>query len=968
MTSAPDELSQLVDRFNSQRHSYEDPSYLETQLRREFLDPFFSLLDWDMDNKSGYAEAYKDVIHEDSIKTREGTRAPDYCFRIGGTRKFFVEAKKPAERIDHDSRHSYQLRRYGWSAHLPLSILTNFEQFAVYDCRFDPKISDKASTGRVSLIRYEDYESRWDEIARLFSKGAVLRGAFDQYADSAQRKRGTQPVDKLFLSDIEAWRDVLARNIALRNLGIDEITLNYSVQSIIDRIVFLRIAEDRGIENYGRLRNIGSPGHHDAYKSLTVLFQQADDKYNSGLFHFKSSAGDSSGVDRITMKLVIDDKVIQPILRHLYYPDSPYEFSVMPAEILGQVYERFLGQVIRLTPGGRAVIEEKPEVRKAGGVYYTPSYIVEHIVDRTLKPLLDGKTPAGVAKLKILDPASGSGSFLLVAYERLLRWHLDYYTSEHNKRNQKRFYVGPYGQARLTVDEKKRILLNNIFGVDIDSQAVEVTKLSLLLKVLEGESDESLNKQLRLFSERALPDLDQNVRCGNSLIEPDFYESGGLFITPAERKHVNAFDWSQEFPDIMAKGGFDVVIGNPPYIFSRENFSSKERDYYATKYKAGWEKRNTYLLFMERLLHLLAPSGRGGFIVPNSWLTVESARRIREMYISHISEIDDLNYLVFDGPSVEPSIFIVTGRNNVADPVVVRARNRTELISTSPLPLPRSVWTQAAGRIVIPEASEEIALVERLLEHASPLGELFDVRTGLQAYEEGKGSPIQTKNMVKDHVFDRHEWEDNDSFRYLQGRDIHRYSLNWSGSWMQYGPWLSQPRTIDLFTRPRVLIREITSPLPYCLSCVFTGDDYLSNKSIITVLDLADDIDQLKLLEVVLNSRVTSLYYKARAVKSARRVFPKIVIRNLAEFPFPVEFDRKLGSSALATSEAVKQVIIQIAECEVPSQRESLQRELHRLEQRLELEVCRLFRLTPDDTDSVMKLTESPSETESQTI
>ncbi|HNT89998.1 MAG TPA: N-6 DNA methylase, partial [Candidatus Hydrogenedentes bacterium] len=372
-------------------------------------------------------------------------------------------------------------------------------------------------------------------------------------------------------------------------------------QRTIDRIIFLRLCEDRGIEDYGQLQKIGAES--DIYDTLKQLFVQADYRYNSGLFHFESEKG-RGNPDDVSLDLAIDDKVLKPILRSLYYPDSPYEFSVMPADILGQVYEQFLGKVIRLTPGHQAKVEEKPEVRKAGGVYYTPTYIVDYIVQHTVGALLEGKTPRDVdgskknaPPLRVLDPACGSGSFLIVAYQYLLDWYRDQYIAagpdaQCNGKNPKLRRIGERDYA-LTVPERKRILLDHIYGVDIDTQAVEVTKLSLLLKVIEGETAETLGQNRLLFQERALPDLDKNIKCGNSLIAPDYYmqqqefqglsEKQGLTQASDQRKRdgsvpafrgldteelfrINAFDWRAEFPFITKDGGFDAVIGNPPYV------------------------------------------------------------------------------------------------------------------------------------------------------------------------------------------------------------------------------------------------------------------------------------------------------------------------------------------------------------------------------------------------------------------
>src|SRR6266540_3489193 len=480
--AAPDIVKSLVARFEQHRDAYRSGRYNETQLRREFLDPFFEALGWDIFNRQGYAEPYKDVIHEDSLLIEGENKAPDYAFRIGGTRKFFVEAKKPAVNIEMNIHPAFQLRRYAWSAKLPLGILTDFEEFAVYDCRIKPDKTDKASTGRVILLSYKDYIEKWDQIADVFSRDAVLKGSFDSYAEGIKSRKGTTEVDDAFLAEIERWRDLLAKNMAVRN-PVNVRELNYAVQMTIDRIVFLRICEDRGVERDEKLKEI-SEGRN-VYSALVQLFQRADMRYNSGLFHFKNEKDQSSGADSLTPDLKIDDKILQDILRNLYYPESPYVFKEIPSDILGQVYERFLGKVIRLTAGHQAKVEEKPEVRKAGGVYYTPTYIVDYIVQNTVGKLLEGKTPKEAAKLKILDPACGSGTFPLGAYQYLLDWHLKWYADNEPEKwargKEPAIYQaspspvlrtaaqspagrGAGGEWKLTTARKKEILLNSIFG------------------------------------------------------------------------------------------------------------------------------------------------------------------------------------------------------------------------------------------------------------------------------------------------------------------------------------------------------------------------------------------------------------------------------------------------------------------------------------------------------------------------
>ncbi len=666
--NAPREILDLMARFDLHRESYMSGQYNETQLRREFIDPFFKCLGWDVDNSAGLAEAYKDVIHEDAIKIGGFLKAPDYCFRIGGTRKFFIEAKKPSKNLKDDISPAFQLRRYAWSAKLPLSILTDFEEFAAYDCRIKPVKTDKASTARTLYLTYGEYAEHWDKIASIFSKDAVLKGSFDKYAETSALKKGTAEVDGVFLGEIESWRDTLARNIAIRNPQLSQRELNFAVQRTIDRIIFLRICEDRGIENYGQLQALQNS--RDIYKRLCEIYHRADDRYNSGLFHFREEKDIAESPDGLTMNLAMDDASLKAIIRNLYYPDSPYEFSVLPASILGQVYEQFLGKVIRLTAGHRAVVEEKPEVKKAGGVYYTPDFIVNYIVSRTVGRLVEGMTPGMVAgaangrpPMRVLDPACGSGSFLIGAYQYLLDWHRDWYVADGpekwTKGKSPRLYQGPSGDWRLTTAERKRILLNNIYGVDIDPQAVEVTKLSLLLKVLEGENEQTLSSQMSLFHERALPSLAGNIKCGNSIVGPDFNDGAQMdLMDENELYRINAFDWGREFQEVFRSGapGFDAVIGNPPYV--RQELLGEFKPYFQKHYETYHGVADLYVYFIEKGVSLLRDGGLFGIIVANKWMRANYGMPLRRWFRrQHILEITDFGDLpVFQKATTYPCI------------------------------------------------------------------------------------------------------------------------------------------------------------------------------------------------------------------------------------------------------------------------------------------------------------------------
>lgn len=790
----PDSVLDLCERFRRNVDAYRSGRYNETQLRREFLDPLFKALGWDIDNKAGYAELYKDVVHEDAIKIGGTTKAPDYSFRVGGTRKFFLEAKKPSVNIKGDPHPAFQLRRYAWSAKLPLSILSDFEELAVYDCRIKPKKGDRASTARVLYFTFEEYPDRWDEIESLFSKEAVLRGSFDRYADSAKAKRGTAEVDDAFLSEIEGWRERLAKNFALRNPDLTERDLNFVVQRTIDRLIFLRIAEDRGIEPYGELRE-GTKGK-GVYERLVERFKLADARYNSGLFHFRQEPGRDGMPDLLTPAVRLDDKPLRDIIRSLYYPESPYEFSVLPADLLGQVYEQFLGSTIVLTRSKQAEVVQKPEVKKAGGVYYTPSYVVDYIVSETVEAKLEGSTPDRAATLKVVDPACGSGTFLIGAYDALLRWHLRYYTEDDPgswaRRRPARVYKGQDGDWRLTTDEKKRILLNSIHGVDLDEQAVEVTKLSLLLKVLEGESDETL-RQFSLFEERVLPDLSENIKAGNALVGPDYYDEHPEALEDMEAaRALSAFDWEREFPDVFGRKrpGFDVCIGNPPYV--RQESLKAIKPYLQAKYAAYHGGADLFVFFAERSLDLLRNRGLYSVIVSASLLYSDYGVAIRSL----LAEQATLRKAVdFGGLPV----FKHAKDTYTVIPILEKGRKSADTVEIVQVPslvppdlsiLTEGLWHDVPADRFSTSKSEkwslrpdaEVAAFRSMVESGRPLDECvggfyYGIKTGLNAAFVVDGSK-------RDELVEKSESSEDLLRPFVGGTEVRRYALNRKGRYL----------------------------------------------------------------------------------------------------------------------------------------------------------------------------------------
>jgi adenine-specific DNA-methyltransferase len=652
--NAKKEIEKLVKTFDSNPEYFKNAkNFDEKETRNQFIDPFFKALGWNIYNLDPVLlESHKEVIHETDVTVKEKgkkkNKKPDYGFRQNGKELFFVDAKKPSVKIKDDTDPAFQIRRYGWSANHTIAIVTDFEEFALYETIIEPKISDKPNKCLLKYLTYKDYINEFDFIWNLFAKENVYKGSIEIY--SKTEKKGTERIDAKFLNSLENWRKKLAVKIAEENSDISEDELNFIVQQTLDRIIFLRIAEAREIEPNEQLKDCLKGTNF--YVNLLTLYHKANQKYNSGLFDFKK--------DTISEKYKIDNKTIALIIEDLYFPNTSYAFDVIPVEIIGKAYENFLGSIIRLTKGHIGKVERKPSVAKENGVYYTPEYVVDFICKRLISDAIEGKTPKEIEKLKIIDPACGSGSFLLGAYRTLLNYHLDYYTLIKQKGKQIK-ELNPNGT--LTTDVKKKILLNNIYGVDLDANAVEVAKLSLLLKCLENESLSSIDNQIKLIHDRVLPTLDNNIKHGNSLVDTDCYDGQLDF---GEIKNFIPFNWKKQFPDVFDNGGFDIAIGNPPYVRSKL-LDSRDREYFVSKYESAKGTFDIYCIFIERAFQILKDKGVVGFINQNKYFYSDYGDGIRKVISNkyHVDEIVDLNeFQVFEGITTYTAVNFFSNRKS----------------------------------------------------------------------------------------------------------------------------------------------------------------------------------------------------------------------------------------------------------------------------------------------------------------
>lgn len=982
-------VTRLCAFFATNREALIAPDVKEAHVRQMLIDPLLEALGWDVRNQQQTAPQYREVIPEDTLDVEGQQRAPDYTVRVGTLPKFYVEAKRCAVDISSDPSPAYQLKRYGWSGRTQLSVLTNFCELAVYDCSYKPRPTDRPSRARVALIPWDQYCDRWQEVWGLLSREAVWSGAFDAFGAS-KRKRGTSPVDEEFLKEIESWRNALAHNVALRNPSLSADDLNACVQRIIDRIVFLRMAEDRGIEPYKQLdRLCDSP---DVYQRFVRdLCRKADERYNSGLFHFDEEPGNPEPPDRLTPRLMIDDRVFKPILQGLYFEHgSPYHFGVLPVEILGTVYERFLGKTIRLTVGHRARVEDKPEVRKAGGVYYTPAYLVEFLVKHTVRVQTDGRSPAQLASRKgggpfrVLDMACGSGSFLLGAYQALLDHCLSWYLVNGPAEHPDAIYKDEgSGKWRLTIEEKKRILITHVFGVDIDQQAVEVSGLSLLLKVLEGETDQSVGRQIQLFHRRALPSLASNLRCGNSLIGSNFFHAGLLPGLTCVRR-VNFLDWNYAFPDAVKAGGFDCIIGNPPW---GATLDPDELAYLRAHHSRVVTRMvDSYIYFADKALTLVKPGGRVGLVLPATVLNQVDASRLRELLLARgVSVLVNLGQGIFGRKVLNTSAVVVSGP----------APSQIVLADLSPLPVeargtalnaaaaqPNNAWQvlvrSDTHRTFLTKDLKAGALVDRLRRRWPPLSNCLEgtIERGVSPdvvsahvvspaearklkLERGLLRPSISGEQIKRYhpwsvdqfiIYTRHDTRIADYPRCLAHLQRFRHNNTCKEVAQRKHPWwaLHRPRDPAIFAAPKLIGLTTTRTIALALD----EADSLWVTDAMYVFRPTSAISP-KALMGVMHSSVFRFLYAVANIGEAR-VIPQIKASKLLPLPVP-----GLDSCGRLIQEVEGMLALhaRLLQASSRAQRELVQRQLADADEALNQLVMDLYELDAPDRALVIETT-----------
>lgn len=707
-----DRLKDLIKKYRENRQYYHDTknAYNETECRDEYINPLLECFGWDVQNTQGKLPQYKEVVVE---RFSNSSERPDYTLTLNGVSRLFVEAKKPSVDIVVEVEPAMQARKYGWNANHAMTILTNFEDMLIYDTTSKPEPDDNARTALYRKYSFEEYAKKYEEISALISKESVYSGAYDKFVEEGFQKsdRYSTKIDEIFLEQINLWRLELGKYLYSNNAKYkDERVLNDVVQEFINQIIFLRICEDRKLPLYRKLYEM-IEDKTELQRVLTDTFKAADKKYNSGLFKGE--------------KLIFDlnADVIFDMIEMLYYPKTPYLFNVIEPSVLGKIYESFLAERL-LISNGEVTLAKKNEYKNRS-VVSTPVEIVKYMVKNTLEPICEGKTPTDIFKIKVADIACGSGVFLEEAYQFLV----DYCEKWYIENDATYLLEVEEGKKKLPLVHKRKIMINCIYGVDIDVHAVEVSKFSLLLKLLEDETEPSIKT-----IEPILPNLDENILSGNSLISnTDIYE---MDLSVDELINIAPFDWKT----INNGEKFDVILGNPPYVKTEDmNVLSGDTEIsiYKNKYKTAYKQFDKYYLFVEQALELLKSSGKLCYIIPNKFYKIASGQELRSLISENICEIVDFGDAQLFPDKTIYSAIVTVGKATNSDVRYSYIKSVTDLwtghnvrsVEIKNDSLTKSPWSLTTD-------TDFMQLISNIQGKAVPLSKVANIFNGIQTSAE----------------------------------------------------------------------------------------------------------------------------------------------------------------------------------------------------------------------------------------
>ena len=913
---ARQEIAKLVAKYQSldERAIRE---YNEANTRRNFIEPLFSALGWDIRNR-------EEVTEEESISRKR----VDYAFRLRGIPKFFLEAKALKADLD-NPEYAKQAINYAYHKGTTWAVLTDFEGLKVFNAEWKEPIVTRSLFFK---LNYDEYLSRFDCLW-LLSRPACEQNLLDQKALDLFKKTKKTPVGQQLFSDLVSWRGLLDKYLSAYNKKCPSYLIDEAVQRILDRLIFIRTCEDREIEPpilRPLLRQWQNGAQKNLLGELRHIWRDFDEGYDSRLF-----------LPHLADELECEPTPFVEVINGLYTTKDgsiEYDFNAIDADVLGGVYEQYLEHLIKRAGKEIEVIPARGK-RKAQGIYYTPKFVVHYIAENTLGPALKDKPLNEARKIRILDPACGSGSFLVEALD---------YLEQHWKRQKWLPQSSPDADVKqkdfFDYVTKIQFLTQNLYGVDLDAQAVEIAQLNLLLK--------AVNQGQRL------PDLVNNIRQGNSLISGTEDELKGYFGDSwRERK---PFNWEREFEDIMANGGFDVVIGNPPYMLLQpQNVSEDELRFIHAHYLSAQYKVDTFHLFLERGISLLAEDGKLGFIVPNTFLMNIYTSNLRKLVLDtcKILEIVIIPRQVFPEAEVDNAILVLQkepdpakrSENEIKCKIAAENAQLSAIftsLQTEGTVSQRAFLTQPNYLFNISLGDTLDTIFTKVDKSSWTLGELARVHFGLQTRDRRHYPDDVVVTTDRTRIAAPYQ-------PCLTGKDIQRYAICFSNRYVYFdesiragGCW---DKEMHLSNR-KIIIRQIGE---YPIAA-FDDEGYCCLNTAFMVKSRVPHLD-LRYALGIINSRFIRAYWRGRFFDQ-KVLFPKIKGTHLKQLPIHrIDFDapaeKKLHDDLVALVDRMLELNKHLAPIRnTPcNEQDELLRQIERTDKEIDNLIYDLYGLTKEE-------------------